>query len=241
MSTFRQVDEAAKPVGAAVVGTLRETHWGALREIELHVMALKIRVAREWVTGSADSPEMNAALAEETLGLLSPSRRADLLRALGEHQWQTVWQVLTLSDLYFLGDEYLHRFSVDPVKSQILATFRSIAGKSEPDRIRWLGSNPGRLYDCSHPHLMRLAPYEYYEGFLLPDKLAARTNEFKLYLAEFMDRRGLPAEILSGVAEPVAIEVLRMLKLTVYQDWQSVLAAFSGINDQILEKVLDRK
>jgi hypothetical protein len=241
MSTSRQIDEAAKPFGAALIGSLRQTHWSALREAEFHVVSLKTRAAREWVLFAADSPGMRAALAEATLGLLSPSRRADLLRALPEHQWNTVWQTLTLSDLYFLGEEYLHRFAEDPVASPVLAALRSMVPKSEPERMRWLGSNPQPFSDCGHPHLMRLAPYEYYEGFMLPGRLAARTNEFKLYLAEFLDRRGLPAGIMSAVAEPLALQLLRSIKMTVPVDWESVLAAFSGLTDGMLAEVLDRK
>jgi len=241
MSTTRQIDTTVKPVGAAIIGTLHETNWSNIREPELHAAALKMRAGREWVVFAAVSPEMFSALSEETSGLLSPGRRAELLRAVSEHRWSTAWQVLTLSDLFFLGDAYLHRFDKDPVSSPVLAGLRSAVGKSRPEQERWLGADSQALSVCSHPHLMRLAPYEYYETFVVPEMLAARTNEFKLYLAEFIDRRGLPAEVLGAVAEPLVIQLLRGLRLTVSADWRSVLAAFSEIDDRIMEKVLEKK
>ncbi len=238
MSTFRQVDEAARQVGAALIGSLHETHWNALHKADLRMVSLHIRAAREWLANAPNSPEMLSALSEGTFGLLSPSRRAELLQALPDHHWTRIQQILTLSDLYFLGEEYLRKYPKDPVASPDLAALRSLALQDPAEGIRWLGANPRALYHCSHSHLLRMASYEYYEEFLTPEKLAARANEFKLYLAEYMERRGLPPEILGAVAEPMAVAVLKKMKMTSEGDWRAILAAYAEINDQMLDEVL---
>jgi hypothetical protein len=60
------------------------TNWGRLRDEDLRLVGLKVTVAREWIVGAANQPELETALAEATLGLLSPTRRADLLASVAE-------------------------------------------------------------------------------------------------------------------------------------------------------------
>jgi hypothetical protein len=85
---------------------------------------------------------------------------------------------------------------------------------------------------------MRLPPYEHFEGFSIPDKIAARSSEFKLYLAEFFDRNGLPANLMAAVAEPLALRVFRGLRMTDLRDWYSVQAAFSRLDATMLQDAL---
>ena len=48
----------------------------------MRLVGLRIRGAREWIVYAADSAELQADLAEATLGLLSLTRRATLLNGL---------------------------------------------------------------------------------------------------------------------------------------------------------------
>jgi hypothetical protein len=85
---------------------------------------------------------------------------------------------------------------------------------------------------------MRLPPYEHFETFLFPAKIAARSSEFKLYLAELFDRNGLPADLMAAVAEPLLLRVFRGLRITDPRDWYSVQAAFSRVDTAMLQEAL---
>jgi len=234
-------DGNSEPVISAQLSSLRLTDGARLRDEDLRFFGLKIRAAREWIVRASRQPELHADLAEATLGLLSPSRRGELLAALLSRQWPAVWRSVTLGDLYFLADRYLERYLTDPWASPVTAALRQAAGRNDGSRLQELGGSLSQLYDCSHPHLLRLAPYEEYQRHLMPSKLAERSAEFKLYLAEYMDRAGISAAALGALAEPVARELFRKLRMNDLRDWQSVTEALCAIEDELLEGVLAKQ
>jgi hypothetical protein len=63
---------------------LRSTNWGKLRDEDLRLAGLKMTVAREWIVRAASQAELEASLGEAALGLLSQTRRADLLGSLAD-------------------------------------------------------------------------------------------------------------------------------------------------------------
>jgi len=212
----KQSETPSEVVFAAQMGSLRITDWSRLGDTEQRTVGRKVGAAREWITEAARQPAVRAELAEASLGLLSFARRARLWQALEAQDWKSVWAAVTLSDLYHLGD----RKSGDGA------------------RVDLLGGSLSHLFSCSHPHLMAPAPYEEYENQLAPGKIAERTAELKLYLAEYLDRKKMPAAALAKIAEPVAREILRDLPMTDMRDWRSVQAAFSGIADEMIESAL---
>jgi hypothetical protein len=234
----RSADEHSEEFVFHQLGDIRATRWGQLKDSDLRLVGLKIRTAREWIVLSAGSAELRPELADATIGLLSLARRSEFLAALDGRDWKTVWSAVTMSDLYFLADEYLKRFKVDPHPSPVFSTLRQCAAGNDGSRLHWLGPTLGPLNNCSHPHLMRLPPYEHFEAFLLPAKIAARSSEFKLYLAEFFDRSGLPADLMAAVAEPLALRVFRGLRITDPRDWYSVQVAFSRVDTAMLQEAL---
>ena len=86
----------------------------------------------------------------------------------------------------------------------------------------------------------RLAPYEAYERYMSPSRTAQRAAEFQLYLAESMDRAGVPAAVFGAIAEPLARTVFSKLRMTDARDWRSVLAAFQEINPQMIQEALTK-
>src|SRR6185312_11425228 len=104
--------------GQAIVGkqmtALRATDWSKLQDEDLRLLSLKIAVAREWIVRAASRADVQTGLFESSLGLLSLTRRANLVEALAETDWNAIWSSVTLSDLYFLGDRYLERYKTDP-------------------------------------------------------------------------------------------------------------------------------
>ena len=226
---------ASEMTVAAQMAALRATQWQELRDDDLLLAAARIRVAREWITKAASDANLSEALADETMGLLSLKRRIELLNALSAGDWRTVWNAVTLGDLFALSDRYLARYPQDPWQSPSVTALRNIAKRNDGSRLHWLGPVLPDVFDCSHPHLMVLAPYEDYERYLIPDKLAERSAELKLYLAALADREGLPAASLGYFAEPVAANTLRGLKMTDIRDWRSEILAFASLDSKALE------
>ena len=228
-------------VAAKQISALRSTHWEQLREDDLRLLSLKVTVAREWIVRSASQPDLAAGLAESALGLLSLTRRADLLGALADGNWSSAWSLVTLSDLYFLGDRYLERYSKDPWQSPATLALRRLIARDDGARLQWLGAEFDDTLGCSHPHLHSAPPYEQYEKDLFPTRLAERAAEFKLYLARYADIAGMPASDLGTMAEPAARAILKKMQLSDLHDWRSALAAFAGLNDKIAEEALAKR
>jgi hypothetical protein len=180
-------------------------------------------------------------LGEATFGLLSPTRRTELRGALGDGNWHAVWNVLTLSDLYFLADRYLERYPKDGWTSAATAALRKELAHNDGSRLEWLGAEFATTFGCSHPHLHSAMPYEQYENDLMPARLAERSAEFKLYLALYADQAGLSASAMGTVAEGAARVVLKGMQLSDAHDWRSVLAGYAGMDGKVWGEALAAK
>jgi hypothetical protein len=225
-------------VAGKQISAIRATNWENLRDQDLRLLGLKLGVAREWIVRAASRPELEASLAEATFGLLSLTRRAELLGALNDGNWRSVWNALTLSDLYFLADRYVERYPTDPWNSPATQALRREAARNDGARLQLLGAELAASFGCSHPHLHGAMPYEEYEKELLATRLAERAAEFKLYLARYADTAGLSASSLGPVAETVARAILKKMQLSDFHDWRSVLAGFSGIDAKLMQEAM---
>jgi hypothetical protein len=223
---------------AKQISAVRSTNWENLRDQDLRLFGLKVAVAREWIVHAASQPSIEASLADDTLGLLSLARRAELLGALSDGNWRSVWNALTLSDLYFLADRYMERYPADPWNSPATQALRREAKRNDGARLQLLGAELADSFGCSHPHLRGAMPYEEYENDLSPSRLAERSAEFKLYLARYADTAGLAASSLGPVAETVALAILKTMQLSDSHDWRSVLAGFSGIDGKLMQEAM---
>jgi hypothetical protein len=170
--------------------------------------------------------------------LLSLTRRAELLGALADGNWRSVWRVATLSDQYFLADRYLERYPQDPWDSPATRALRRELARNDGSRLAMLGAEFASTFGCSHPHLRGAMPYEEYEKDILPFKLAERSAEFKLYLARYADTAGLSASALERVAEPAARAILKRIQLSDVHEWRSVLAGYAGFDGKAWEEAL---
>src|SRR5205807_10391822 len=127
-----------------------------------------------------------------------------LLDGLKDRRWTAVWNSVSISDLYFLGDRFLARYEKDPWPSPVASQLRVLNEKHDASTGLILGGNLTRLYGCSHPYLVSLAPYEEHERRFFPTQLAERVAELKLYIAEYMDRSSIPSSQLAIATESVA-------------------------------------
>jgi hypothetical protein len=240
LSGATKADSNGDEVVAAQIGSLRDTNWSLFQDGDQQVAALRIRIAREWCVEASLQPKLRDELAAETMGLISISRRRDLLSGISSGDWKTVWSSLTLSDLYFLGTRYSLRYDTDQWASPVSVALRQQTGNIKMSHLQLLGADHKYLSACGHPHLAEFSPYEEYEHQPYPGKLAERVAEWKLYLAEYFDRAGLPAQGISLIAEPAAKRLLRDVNMADLRDWNSVLAAYSKLTGEIVEGVLPR-
>ena len=233
--------ESGEMFAAEQLSALRLTNWDMLREEDFRLLKLKVTVAREWIVRAATQPELEATLAETSLGLLSLTRRASLLNSLSTGDWRGVWNALTLSDVYFLADRYLERYSADPWQSPATLALRKAAAKNDGGRLQLLGAQYDDVFGCSHPHLWNAAPYEAYEKQQMLAPIAERSAEFKLYLAQIADAEGLPAASLGGVAETLARNtVLKRMQLNDFYDWRSVIKVYESMDTKMLREAMTK-
>jgi tetratricopeptide (TPR) repeat protein len=237
----RKEDVAARPLITAQLAALRAADYRKLRDEDLRLFALVVQAAREWIVESAARPAVRADLAQSTLGLISLGRRRDVLAALELRDWRTVWESVSLSDLYFLGRRYLRRYASDPWTSPVTAALRQASRNNDGGRLNELGPVLPSLFNCSHPHLLERAPCEEFEKYMFPTRMAERVSELKLYVALRMTAAGIPASAFGALAEPLAREVFRNLHMADERDWSSVLEGFSKIDDAALDRVLAEK
>ena len=222
---------------AAQLATIRSADWDRIDESCQRLAALRVIVAREWIYESSRKPEAFRALSDETMGLLSLSRRAQLLNGIASREWRRVWDSITLPELFALGGRYAKQFPTDPWPSQATVALRASEKAHTDGQLNVLGAIPGHIFGCNHPHLLSDAPYEEYERHL-PSQMGERSAEFKLFLAFQSDRLGLRPDMLDNVDESLAVKAFRKAQMTDYRDWRSLFSAFASINPSDLERAI---
>jgi hypothetical protein len=224
----------------AEVAAIRAAPWNRLEESDLRLVSLRISVAREWIFESARRPELLQALGEETQGLLSLTRRADLLNGIESRNWRKVWASALLPDLFSLGGRYLDHFKTDPWSSPVTTALRAVVATNDGSRLRILGSIKYHTFGCGHPHIFTDAPYEEYERQFLPAEIAERSAEFKLFLAFLADNIGLQPSALVNVAETLAQKAFGAAQMSNFGDWRSLLAAYASVTPDDLRQALEQ-
>jgi len=225
---------------AAEIAAIRGAIWERLDESDQRLVALRIEAAREWIVESARRPAEFRALSEETMGLLSLSRRAELLSGVESRNWNQVWSAVMLPDLFALGGKYLERFTSDSWPSPVLVALRAVSAANDGSRLATLGAVTYHSFGCSHPHLQPNAPYEEYERHMFPDEIAERSAEFKLFLVLQADALGVQPPVLAGVAESLAAKAFRGAKMADFRDWRSLQAAYASISANDLRQALEQ-
>ena len=225
---------------AAEIAAIRGAIWTRLDESDQRLLVLRIEAAREWIVESARRPAAFRALSEETMGLLSLSRRAELLTGIESRDWNQVWNSVMLPDLLALGAKYLQRFKSDSQPSPVFAALREVSATNDGSRLATLGAVTYYSFGCGHPHLQPNAPYEEYERHFFPDAIAERFAEFKLFLVLQADALGVQPPVLGEVAEALAAKAFRGAKMADFRDWRSLQAAYATITASDLKQALEQ-
>jgi hypothetical protein len=193
---------------------------------------------REWLVSAASQPALPRDLSDDTLGILSLSRRRELLKGIAAEDWNAVWHSVTLSDLLALSVRYTARYEKSPWNSPLHGALVAAGAHNDGSQLNLLGPVPLALNGCSHPHLLSVAPYEEYERHLFPGDMAERAAEMKLYLSALMDRLGLPAAALASIAEPATTMAFKSIHMNDDHDWVQALNAFRAVDEKTISAAL---
>jgi Flp pilus assembly protein TadD len=219
---------------AAQITAIRSTPWDLLSESDQRLVSLRILVAREWIVAAAKNEATLQGLSKATTGLLSLSRRAALLSGVRERDWAQVWASISLPDLFMLGSRLPQNPGEALSHSRGWEELRRVSAANDGSRTNQFGRVPYQVLGCAHPHIAPDSPYEEYER-RMPDEIAERTADLKLFLAYRADSLGVTPFEVGRIVEQIAAKAFQSSQIADYRDWQSLLAAYSEIeNKQIL-------
>ncbi|MGJ5818424.1 tetratricopeptide repeat protein [Paludibaculum fermentans] len=227
---------SSESVQVMQTAAVRATPLWQLRVADLRSFKLRVLAAREWVVESSRSGRVRESLEAASVGLIAPNRRSRLLASLAAGEVAPAWEVLSLSDLYWLGDRLPASYPKDdPWPSPMWPALRRAS--ATPNRHSLLGSVPLFIHGYSTPSFEPLPPYEDYARYLLPDRFSERVSEFKLSLAWLADHEGIDPLRLAADAEALMDKAFTSLQMIDYNDWASALKAWSGLSPAwLLEK-----
>jgi tetratricopeptide (TPR) repeat protein len=226
------------------VAGLRNTLFHRLREIDLRAVRLAVLAGREWVVEASFDANEASLLEDQAEGLLSPERLGSLQRLLArlrnvhsvvatskpfrneyEAVWSSVWENLSVSDLFWLG---LKR-KQGGEESALWQSLREIPADVWRGPLHELAPLQLEHARSITPRIRPFPPYEYYAHELLPDRLAERLAEFPLSLACAVDEAGLPPAALGATAERLARQFLAGLVMSDMADFRSAIALWKKV------------
>jgi hypothetical protein len=223
---------------AAVFASVRATDWRGVTAVGLQSFGATVRLAREWIVESASSIPMHRELEQDSRGLLSLTRRKALLEAIDRRDWSAVWESVSVGDLHFLGDSLAQRAPKDLWTSPALQAMKQAAAHAR--ELDALGSVAPELSGCPQTRLRRYKPYEEYQRYAFPDRLAQRLAELKLYLAWLADESAWPPGAIATLSAPVADALLSKVAMRDMWDWDGALDSFRSLKAENLETLLNR-
>ena len=221
-------DPVVEGFAAAQLSGVRSLPWSHLNPLSMHLVALKLRLGREFLARAALQPNLQQDLAQLVEGLLGATRRAQLLEAVEKRELEGGFAMLSSSDLYYLGTRLWDRKQGalrgdGPVREALERA--SALVPPHQDRF-FAGSELGnRAYGKRLPP----PPYEEYNNALLTHHLSRRLGHLMLTLAESADRSGLPLEALALVAEPAVRHLALNAGMNNSADWKGALRAMSRL------------
>ena len=221
-------DPVVEGFAAAQLSGVRSLPWSHLNPLSMHLTALKLRLAREFLARSALQPNLQRSLAQVVEGLLGATRRAQLLEAVAKRELEGVFAMLSSSDLYYLGNRLWDRKQAallgdGPVREAL--EHASALAPPHQDRF-FAGSELGNRIYCKR---LPPPPYEEYNNALLTHHLSRRLGHLMLTLAELADQSGLPVEALALVAEPAVRHLALNAQMNNSADWRGALRAMSQL------------
>ena len=211
--SLRDVDATSSFVSAALIGSASRRRLVGLRpDRRFEVSPCKsMRLRIGWCWLPTRNP-LYDAVGRVTYGLLSLNRRARLLVALRDRDWDSVWSSVSVD-----GPVLSRRTSAGTHETDAAATIPAMTSPATSEFRAAAGLPSGRepwvptlqyLGRRTAPHMAELPPYEQIATEMFPAFLGERIAEFKIYLVRLFAREALPAAALPAVAEAASRAVL---------------------------------
>lgn len=252
----RSASGFAEALEAKQLAGLRNTLFHRLREIDLRAVRLAVLAGREWVVEASFDANEASLLEDQASGLLSPERLASLQRLLArlrnvhavvatskpfrneyEAVWSSVWENLSVSDLFWLGLKRKQGSAESPLWKN-LSEIPSDVWQGPLKELAPLQLEHARSIT---PRIRLFPPYEYYAHELLPDRLAERLAEFPLSLACAVDEAGLPPAALGATAERLARRLLSELAMSDMADFRSAVELWKKVRAEVVLRAWERE
>ncbi|HZS53333.1 MAG TPA: hypothetical protein VFA65_02945 [Bryobacteraceae bacterium] len=225
-------------VAAALLASARATDWRPLSDHVLQTFGANVRLAREWIVESATSEAMCELLNEQSGGVLSIVRRKALVLAITNRDWQSVWDTLSVSDLFFLGKLLATRGPEDLWTNPALLAMRRLA--LQPLSLDVLGQIAPDLSGSAAPRLRPYQSYEEYERYYMPLILAQRVAELKLYLAWLADSSAWQSSTFAARTIQTTEAVVKRMQMRDGWDWGAALDTYRNVTPDNVELLLDK-
>jgi hypothetical protein len=206
----------------------------------MHLVALKMRLAREFVVQAALDVRLRKNLAEATIGLIGPRRRFELLQDLAVLDVRAALAQLSSSDLVFLADALASAPSPEMLASPTAVALRRATVLVSHEQSNYFGGYHVLTDGCAHPHLINLGPYEDFENLGTNVPLAERLSHLLLDLADAADREGLPVKVVALLAEAAVRRFAVLADMSTEFDWKTALEAMRGIDLNALLPLLEK-
>ena len=220
-------DSHCEVVQVMQTAALRSAPLWQLRVDDFRSFKLRVLAGREWIVESSRNAETRQQLEQATVGLVAPNRRSRLIGALDAGEVAPAWEILSLGDLYWLGDRLSRG---DPNQDLWPSPLWAALRGTKPVHHQLLGPVPLYIHGYSWPTFEPLPPYEDYERYMLPERLSERVSEFKLSLAWLVDHEGLEPLRVAAAAEGLMEKAFTALQMTDSTDWASALKAWSSVD-----------
>lgn len=227
-------DPVVERFAAAQLSGVRSLPWPHLNPLSMHLVGLKIRLAREFIVQASLREALRKNLAEALKGLLGPMRMVHLLEGVSRQELGPAFGLLSSSDLYFLANELLKNPSYSSIlgNGPVRTAWERTVKVVPPGQDRFfVGLEEGR---SSHCKLILPVPYEDYSNSLLTIELSKRLGHMMLTLAEAADRVGLPFEAVALLAEPAVRHLALNAGMNTSADWRSAIQAMGRLQPEIL-------
>jgi len=220
------------------LGAIRLTHWPAFGVEDQRRTGLRLRAAREWIVQAANDADFRSVLRDRKRRIFIACPQARPAGRPYPPRMERRLERRHARRLELTGERLETRLGGATDSSPVFKALLELSAKDDGARLNWLGPNMSAINGCMHPHFAPQMPYEEFERYMLPNRMAQRASEFKLYLAEYLERAGTPPSFLPLVAEPAARRVLSSMKMADFRDWPAALDAFTTISDEMIDGVL---
>ena len=99
----------------------------------------------------------------------------------------------------------------------------------------------GRSFPRAQPRLRRYAPYEEYQRYVMPQRLAERVAELKFRLAWLADSSAWDPSVVIQISSSAADATARALQARDSEDWEAAIDAYRFLSVENAETLLTRQ